>query len=431
MSGRQRTTITQTQKLQLNLGLAASIRILRQDVTGLSLYLEEQAAQNPHLQLAPVEPAAGEWLPRWSAAFAAPLPGIDGLAAASPSLMAHVTAAIAGMFPGGAAHRIAMTLAMALEPSGWLGQPLAAIAAEAGASLAETEAVLQRVQEIEPVGIFARSLAECLALQAREAGWLDAPMVAVLAHLDLVAAGDTARLARLAKVDEAEIVVCLRRLRGFDPKPGAQFDPGTAPVRAPDLCARRGPEGWMVELNRSALPALHVAAPPRGQSSPEARDQVAAARALKRQIEARGSTILRLAQEILNRQPNVLDAGLSALRPMTMGDVAEATGLHESTVSRAVAGVSIDTPIGTFWLRQMFSCGLGPEDAEVSGAGLRARLARLVAGEDPAQPLSDAALSAALGAPSRRTVAKYRAMLSIPPAHRRRRAGDTPRRNGG
>ena len=421
MSQRQRTTITTVQKLRLNLGLAASIRVLREDATGLALYLEEQAAQNPYLHLSRQEPAPGEWLPRWNAAFAAPLPGQGGVAAASPSLMAHVCAAIDAIFPKGPARRIAMAFAEALEPSGWLGQPLAGIAAQAGAGTEEAEAVLRRLQWIEPAGLFARSLAECLALQAQEAGWLDPPMAAVLSNLDLVAAGETARLARAAGIGEAEVAIYLRRLRSFNPKPGTAFEHAAAPTRAPDLCAWLGPEGWVVELNRSALPALLVAAPPRGQADLAARAQVAAARALVRQVEARGATLLRIAQEILHRQPGVLEGGIVALRPMTMADLAEATGLHQSTVSRAVAGTAIDTPMGTFWLRRMFSVGVGRAGEDAAGAALRAQIARLVAAEDPRHPLADAELAAALGAPSRRTVAKYRAMLAIPPAHRRRR----------
>lgn len=423
-----RTTITATQRLQLNLSLAASIRVLRHDVSGLVLYLEEQAAQNPHLKLGPPEAPAGEWLPRWSRLFAGADPG-DTVASAGPSLIAHVMGEIWRLFPPGPDRQVAVVIAQALEPSGWLGRPLDELAREAGVAVTEAERVLRRLQGIDPAGLFARGLAECLHLQLAEAGWLDAPMQTILSRLDLLAAGDLARLARIAGVDEAAIALRQRRIRGLNPKPGAQFDDGAAPVREPDLLVRREGGRWVVALNRSALPALAVDPEAPGGSS----DRLAAAREVVRQVEARGATILRVGQAVLMRQGDTLDRGMAALRPMTMADLAGDLGLHVSTVSRAVSGASVDTPDGTYWLRSFFSQGVrqraGGGEPGPAGGALRAELARLVAAEDPAAPLSDAALAAALaetfGPPllARRTVAKYRAMLSVPPAHRRRRHG--------
>ncbi|MDP3958739.1 MAG: RNA polymerase factor sigma-54 [Pseudorhodobacter sp.] len=421
-----RITISQTQRLQLNLGLAASIRFLRADASGLTRYLEEQAAANPHVALD--HPAPGDWLPRWSRAFQHAGPaGASAQASAAPSLIAHVMAGIARVTEPGRERVIAEVLAEALEPSGWLGRPVADLAQAAGASLPETEAVLAKLQRIEPVGLFARSLGECLRLQAAEAGWLDPVLETMLDHLDLLAAGQWARLARLCQVPEAAITARLRLIRSLDPKPGAQFDPGAAPLREPDLVATRGAGGWQVALNRSALPTLALRDRPDRPARPEARAAWTAAQALKRMLDSRNTTLLRVAQEILRRQESALERGLTALVPLTMAEVAQAVCLHESTVSRIVAGTGVDTPLGTWWLRAMFSRHLGPEGGGVAAAALRAALAGLVAGEDPASPLSDQALVAALatsGMPvARRTVAKYRTMLQIPPAHRRRRAG--------
>ena len=434
MNPRQRTEIRQNQRLALSLGLAASIRVLRHDATGLTLYLEEQAAQNPCLRLERYEPSPGEWLPRWSQALNAVRGenvGPQSVTGPGPSLMSHVSGRIEYLFPPGRQRRAAQIIALALEPSGWLGRPLAELATEAGLSLPEAEAVLAQLQRIEPAGLFARSLAECLELQCREAGALDPTMALILTRLDLLASGETARLARLAGVTEAEILQCRRRIRALDPKPGAAFDHGSAPVREPDLMVTRGTDGWEVALNRSALPDVVIVPPPKGARDDAARANLDAARAVRRQVEARGHTLLRLATEIFHRQEQVIGNGLTVLRPMTMAEIADAAEVHESTVSRAVAGASVDTPAGTFWLRQMFTTSLrrdhgyesGAADAP-SGGALRARLARFVAGEDPKHPLSDAALATALSeggvAPARRTVAKYRCMLSIPAAHRRR-----------
>ena len=295
-----------------------------------------------------------------------------------------------------------------------MGRTVAAIAGEVGVSPAEVDAVLTRLQEIEPVGLFARDLADCLRLQAQEEGSHDAVMAVVLAHLDLLAAGDLARLARLAGVDEAAIAQRFRLIRAMNPKPGTEFDSlAVAHPREPDLAARVMGAGWEVTLNRSSLPGLTVA--------PGEAAAMAAAKAVQRLVEARNATLLRVGREILQRQVRALATGAAALVPMTMAEVGAALDLHESTVSRVVAGASVDTPHGTWWLRLMFSGGVG----EVAASAVRARLAGIVAAEDKGAPLSDDALAAALGAGgapiARRTVAKYRAMLRIPPAHRRRR----------
>lgn len=432
MTSRQRPQITQNQRLRLNAGLAASLEVLELDASGLALYLTEQAARNPQLTVAPADLPPAEWTPRWRAVFAPLSPGEDDksppeMASPAPSLSAHVVTAIDRIFSSPRDRRIALGLAMALEPTGWLGRPVDALAEDMGATVSETEAVLRRLQQIEPAGLFARNLSECLALQARDAGQLDTAMGMVLAHLDLLARGETARLARLAGVDEEVIALRIRRIRGFDPKPGARFDPGAAPVREPDLVARRGSAGWEVALNRGALPTLRVISPPRGiPRTPDLRDRLAEARRLNRLVEARGQTLLRIAREVMARQSAALDKGRAALQPLTQGQVAAALGLHDSTVSRAVAGTSIDTPRGTWWLRDLFSAGLGAGTTVVAGAALQARLAQLVALEDPRNPLSDRALAEALaekgGAiPARRTVTKYRLTLGIPASSARRR----------
>jgi RNA polymerase sigma-54 factor len=412
MKPRSRITVQPTQRLALSTSLAASIRVLQADAQGLSRYLEEQAAENPALI---VMRAPGlDWTPRWKSAFGASGDAPE-TAAAAPSLTAHALGLVASLRLSARGARIAEALVDALEPSGWLGRPVAAIAQRAGATSAEVEIVLAQVQaEAEPTGLFARNLRECLRLQAAEAGELDAAMAAVLDRLDLVARGALDQLSREAGVAEALLRDRIGALRGYDPKPGARFELCAAPLREPDLIAERGQHGWMVSLNRSALPALAVA-DKRGPGR-------AAARALVRMVEGRNATLLAVGQDILARQTAALEEGIGALRPMTMAEVAEAVGLHESTVSRVVAGTAVDTPRGTWWLRALFT--QAAQSGGPAAGALRDRLARLVAAEDPDRPLSDAALAEALaqgGAPlARRTVAKYRAMLNLPPAHRRR-----------
>jgi RNA polymerase sigma-54 factor len=329
--------------------------------------------------------------------------------------MAHVTGKIAAMGLRGAELQVAAVLADALEPSGWLGCDLDTAAAQAGVSPDVAGDVLRRLQGIDPAGLFARSLAECLLLQAVEAGVDDPVLRGVLGHLGLMACGDVARLARLLGVPADEVQARFRVIRRFDPKPGAQFSALSAMVREPDLIVRKRVEGWVVSLNRSALPAMAVSV---GRG-----DGRGAARAVIGLVESRNATLLRVGADVLRRQEAALEAGLSALLPLTMGEVAGALGLHESTISRVVAGTSIDTPRGTLWLRAMFSARLG--GSARSAAGVRAMLADMVTREPVTAPLSDDALVQALSGQgvtiARRTVAKYRDMLGIPPAHRRRR----------
>ena len=421
MTSRQRLSVTQTQKLSLTTGLIASIRMLRTDAAGLTRYLEEHAAENPYLALD--RPVAADWLPRWAGALGpgADRPAEDRDESPAPSLIAHVMAEVDRLFPTGRARQIGMVLAAAVEPSGWLGSPLDDLATEAQATLAEATAVLHKLQGIEPTGLFARNLADCLRLQAREAGVLDRVLGVMLDNLDLLARGDFARLATLAATDAGDITDRLRVIRAMDPKPGAQFAQGAAPVRDPDLTARLGPNGWEVALNRSSLPAVRLNKPATGLRDTATKAAWSAAQSVARMVAARNSTLLAVGVEVMRRQVGALDGGMGALSPLTMADVALALDLHESTVSRVVAGTSIDTPRGTWWLRALFSGSMG---GDVSAATLRDRLVRLIAQEDRAKPLSDEVLAQALSQNgvdiARRTVAKYRGTLDIPPAFRRK-----------
>jgi RNA polymerase sigma-54 factor len=412
MKSRNRITIQQTQRLTLTTSLATSMKILRSDAEGLSRYLDEQAAENPSLIVS--RPVAVDWTPRWRSAL-----GIDGpqpeTAATAPSLTSHVMTLVDRLRFQGRSLQIAEALVEALEPSGWLGRSLQLIAQQVGASMTQVEVVLAQLQsEAEPTGLFARSLSECLRLQAAEQGDLNSAMVAVLARLDLVGRGEIDRLAREAALEVDVVRARIRTLRGYDPKPGTRFQPLSAPVREPDLIAELGPQGWTLALNRSSLPALSLA-------EGKGKDR-AAARDLIRLVENRNATLLTVGQEILSRQEAALNEGSGALVPMRMAEVAAAVGLHESTVSRVVAGAAVDTPQGIWWLRALFT-GVVREGGPAAAA-LRDRLARLVAAEDSSAPLSDEDLAKALaagGAPiARRTVAKYRAALKLPPAHRRR-----------
>ena len=205
MKSRTRISVQQTQRMALTTGLATSIRILRADAAGLSRYLEEQAAENPQIIL--TRPQVQDWIPRWKSAFGSDAERPEQ-EAAGPSLVSHVLGTIEALRLDATGTRIAMALAEALEPSGWIGRSLTSIAAQLMVSITAVESVLHRLQaRVEPTGLFARNLADCLRLQAEEAGELDRPMLALLGRLDLLAKGEIDRISFLGEVKDGKQVI--------------------------------------------------------------------------------------------------------------------------------------------------------------------------------------------------------------------------------
>ncbi len=427
--------VTQTQRLALNHSLQASIVLLRADAAGLTRYLEEQAAKNPHLRLDPPEPAAPhDWLPRWAGAFGDMSAGrfssadfasaIDTASEAAPSLYAHVIAAIGTMALTARERLVSLAFLDALEPTGWIGQPVSAIAQAAGVTEREAASVLAKLQGIDPPGLFARNLAECLTLQLDAEGFDDPAMRVLLQHLHLLAAGDFGALSDLCGLPQSEIVRRFRLIRRLNPKPGGDFSPiSAAMIREPDLIARPDKDGnWVLSLNRSLLPSVRIE-----RSSAGTAQDLVAAKSLVKVVEARNATLLRVSSEIAQRQKRALSEGTIAIVPMRMADVAQAVGLHESTVSRVIAGASLDTPRGSIWLRELFSVAVGQENEPlIAGTALRGHLSRLIAAEPPEKPLTDQQLAqmihTLLGVTvARRTIAKYRSLQGIQAATLRKR----------
>lgn len=416
------------QRVQLNPGLSQSVGLLRLDGASLTRHLENEAAENPWLRIDPPSPLPPRgWLPRWQAAGAGSFgAGSPEAASAGPSLIAHVMDQVAAMALTRAERQIAHHLVEALEPTGWLGQPLPRIAEAAAAPLPQVEKVLSLLQRVEPRGLFARNLAECLALQAETEGHMDAVMQGVLAGLDLLAKGQIVKLARSIGVSVEAVQLCLQRIRGYSPKPGTLFDPLTpAHSREPDLILQENPKGgWLVTLNRAALPRLRMMATKAPGDEPEGAR--ARAKALVSMLEARDQTLIRVAGAVLAHQGAAILGGAVELVPLTMAQIGEELDLHESTISRAVAGTSMDGPRGVVWLRALFSPGVG-QDAQgrgVSKAALKARLVQLIAREGRDARLRDGVLADELAAAcgirlSRRTIAAYREEAGIPIAGRR------------
>jgi RNA polymerase sigma-54 factor len=291
------------------------------------------------------------------------------------------------------------------------------------------------VQGFDPCGVFARDLAECLALQLRERQRLDPAMALMLARLDLVAKRDCAALCALCGLEMPDIIEMIAEIRALDPKPGLAFGVDHVETIVPDILVRRSATGWQIELNPDALPRVLVNSVYYAEVSrkPLARHEkvflsecLNTANWLTRSLDQRAKTILKVAREIVRRQDAFLTLGVRHLRPLNLKAVADAIGMHESTVSRVTSNKYVDTPRGTFELKFFFTSAIQAVDGGEahSAAAVKDRIRELVANEQD-NVLSDDRIVTILGSDgieiARRTVAKYREELRIRSSVERRR----------
>jgi len=420
----QAVSQTQTQQQRMSGQMLNSLAILGMSSEDLAEYLSEKAQSNPYLSYTPA--------PAMAARGGEDFDAVAHLRSDRPSLMSHVIRQIELYFPAPEDRMIALRFAEALEPTGWLGQSLETIALSARVPTAKAERVLTVLQAMEPAGLFARTLKECLLLQAQEANILTWDLQTLIENIDLVAEKRMGELADLCDCEMSDLPELLAMVRGFDPKPGLAFDHVPTPVFPPDLIARRGEDGWSVELNRATSPVIKVREDrlAGGEIDKEARRArrraLSEAHALALALNRRGDTLLRAASVLVARQTAFMEQGVEQLAPLTLEDVAEELNLHASTISRALAGRMIQTPTRALPLRAFFSRAVGPT---VDGQGVSRDKAigfvqNAVRGEDPAAPLSDGAivdLAKAEGLRiARRTVAKYRMALGIASSYERR-----------
>lgn len=425
----QGTSQRLTQVMQRAIGL------LQMDHADLAGLLIEEAAENPCLTLTLPQPGPqsdaaesteterrtvpGAWRP----AFLGSGDEIDTLPAQADGLQAHVARQIGLIFRDMREREIAMVFLEHLEPSGWLGAPLEDIARQSGCALAEAEAVLTRLHEVEPAGLFARSLAECLRLQLEEAGDLTLPMARLIDALPLLAEGDTAALLSHCEVDAKGLAALVTRLRRLDPKPGSHFDATPELRRAPDLIATRDELGqWHVELNSASAPRIAVTP----LAGAEHRAALKEARWLERTVSRRNALVLDVAAHVLGVQRAFLEQGPVHLKPLSCADVAEKLGVHETTINRVRNGLLIQTPRGMMSMRAFFARGgAGHRDgSRVPAEAISARIAELIAAERPDRPLTDKQLATRMAEGglrvSRRTVSNRRRMAGFPGAAQRR-----------
>ncbi|UJQ93297.1 RNA polymerase factor sigma-54 [Mariluticola halotolerans] len=365
-------------------------------------------------------------------------PDIDSYVASQISLADHLREQINLILKQPAERLIAQHLIDNLNEAGYMMAACDDIAAQLGATESDVEAVLQRVQGCDPLGVFGRNLSECLAIQLREKDRLDPMMQALLDNLDLVAMHDMTALTRATGADRDDIADMLGELRELDPKPGRAFDGGPVQAVVPDVFVRRGNTGlWEIELNTEVLPRVLVnrtyyASVTRKARNPGEKtfltDCLQTANWLTKSLDQRAQTILKVAAEIVRQQDAFLEHGIAHLKPMTLKAVAEEIDMHESTVSRVTSNKYLATPRGLFEMKYFFTTALGSTTggADHSAEAVRHRIRQLIEAESPKAILSDDTIAEMLKAEqgidvARRTVAKYREGMNIPSSVIRRR----------
>jgi len=328
----------------------------------------------------------------------------------------------------------------AINDDGYLGDSLAEIAAtlrpEIDATEEEIAAVLEIVQGLDPSGVGARTVSECLLLQLRlldpATPGLDTARTLAQRHLDLVARRELTLLRAALHASDEELEQALVLVRACHPRPGSVVSSAAAEYVVPDVFVRRTTRGWSVEINSATLPRVRVNQSyaqllGRGAEHATMRTQLQEARWLLKSLEIRNETLVKVARSIVARQSAFLERGEEFMQPMILRDIATAIEMHESTVSRITSGKYMHTPRGVFELRYFFSSQVeSAGGGGTSSTAIRAKIRKLIREEAPANPLSDsriAELLSAEGIPvARRTVAKYRESMGLAPSNERRRA---------
>jgi RNA polymerase sigma-54 factor len=336
--------------------------------------------------------------------------------------------------------RIGRAIIDAVNDDGYLIESLEEIARnllpETTATVADMERVLRHVQAMDPLGVAARSVSECLQIQIRQleaaTPGRDTALIIAADYLDPLADQQFALLRRQLRVSDEELEYALAIVRSCQPRPGSAIYSVPAEYIVPDVFVRRTEHGWAVEINPASLPRIRVNqsyAGMIGRSADHAmlRSQLQEARWLIRSLEIRNDTLLKVARCIVQRQSAFLEEGDESMQPMILKDVAEAVEMHESTISRVTTNKYMHTPRGVFEFRYFFSSHVaGTDGTELSSTAIRAKIRKLIAQEDGEKPLSDSRIAEILSQEgvqvARRTIAKYREALGIPPSSERKRA---------
>ncbi|WP_089287528.1 MULTISPECIES: RNA polymerase factor sigma-54 [unclassified Azospirillum] len=378
----------------------------------------------------------GDWSSR-SGGFEDDESGFEATLTERPKLRDHLEEQIKMDLPDPMDRLVAYALMDHLDETGYLVADLAEIASTLGCELARVEAVLARLQRCDPAGIFARTLSECLALQLREKNRLDPCMQALLDHLPLLAARNLQQLLKVCGCDAEDLSDMVAEIKALNPKPALSFDFEPVQTVVPDILMRAAPGGgWLVELNTDTLPRVlvnqryhsRVLAGARNKQEKEyIAEQFQSASWLVKSLHQRATTILKVATEIVRQQDAFFLHGLQFMKPLILRDIAEAIGMHESTVSRVTTNKFLSSPRGVFELKYFFTSAIQGADGQAahSAEAVRFRIKALIDAEKADDTLSDDKIVEILRADgidiARRTVAKYREGMKIPSSVQRRR----------
>ena len=363
-------------------------------------------------------------------------PGIDERGGSTQTLAEHLDTQIGLVAPDSKLAGIARYLIGLLDDAGYLPVSLREVCEDLAVPLGDGETALALVQSLDPTGVGARTLSECIALQAREADRYDPCMARLIDNLDLVARGEFARLRKMCGVDDEDFADMMGELRAYDPKPGLRFGGESGGAVTPDVLidpTRDG--GWKISLNEATLPKLVVNRSYYVELKSSCADKtsrgwlsekLADANWLLKALDQRQKTILKVATELVKQQDGFFRQGVSQLKPLTLRTVADAIGMHESTVSRVTSSKYLHCARGTFELKYFFTSGISTPGGEgASAEAVKSAIRKLIDAELPKAILSDDALVDLLKAQgydlARRTVAKYREAIGIGSSVQRRR----------
>jgi RNA polymerase sigma-54 factor len=362
---------------------------------------------------------------------------LEGILPQAPSLREHLMRQLELSPLEGRMRAIGAYLIGSLDEAGYLVDDLSDLAERLGAPAVEVESVLARLQTFEPTGVFSRSLCECLSLQLKERDRFDPAMQTLMLHLDRLAQRDLSRLAALCGVDMADLIDMIQEVRELDPKPGLAFAREVVQTLVPDVYISARPGGsWHVELNTDTLPkvlvnqAYHaeVSALASGKEGKTFIDACSSeAHWLVKSLDQRARTILKVVTEIVVQREGFLRHGVHHLRPLNLRTVADAIGVHESTVSRVTSNKYAATPRGVIELKYFFTSAIASSDGAFrhSAESVRHRIRQMIDAESPNAVLSDDGIVEVLRAAdidiARRTIVKYRESMKIPSSIQRRR----------
>jgi RNA polymerase sigma-54 factor len=363
---------------------------------------------------------------------------LDDFVAGQVTLKEHVAQQVPFLLHDPVEILVARYLTDLLDDTGYIQPGLDDVAATLGKDIGDIEGVLARLHTLDPPGIFARSLGECLALQLRARDRYDPAMEALVGNLELLARRDFQSLKKLCGVDEEDLLDMLAEIRTLDPKPGSGFEASATESAVPDVIVQAAPDGgWTIELNPETLPRVLINQDyyqkVSGATARDAGDQTFLADCLQtanwltRSLDQRARTIMKVSTEIVRQQDAFLTRGIDHLRPLNLKTVADAIKMHESTVSRVTSNKYMLTPRGLFELKYFFTVSIAAvEGGEAHSAeSVRHRIRAMIQDEEPEKVLSDDDIVESLKAGgidiARRTVAKYREAMNIPSSVQRRR----------